>query len=126
LASEIEKFLFGHFGTHALVKLSLSVDRIILAVAPWTNLDWIKEVTFESASLLSVCASPSQLPEKNTLPWDIIDFASTRHTDGRWKFVLYCSDVMELVFLANFPNFNNLVDAKPTNKSPAGTAPSSP
>jgi hypothetical protein len=126
LASEIEKFLFGHFGTHALVKLTLSVDTIILAVAPWTNLDWIKEVTFESASLLSVCASPSQLPEENTLPWDIIDFASTRHTDGRWKFVLYCSDVMELVFLANFPNFNNLVDAKPTSKSPAGTAPSSP
>jgi hypothetical protein len=109
MASEIEKFLFGSFGTHALVKLSLSIDNMVLAVAPWTNLDYIKEVTFESASLLSICASSTESPEESALPWDIIDFASTKHADGRWKFVLYCSDVMELVFLADFPNSNNLV-----------------
>jgi hypothetical protein len=103
MASEIENFLFGHFATHALVKLSLSIDHIVLAVAPWTNLNIIKEVTFESASLLSLSASSAESPEENALPWDIIDFASTKHTDGRWKFVLYCSDVMELVFLADFP-----------------------
>ncbi|MBD2019006.1 hypothetical protein H6F43_02240 [Leptolyngbya sp. FACHB-36] len=111
MASEIEKFLFGCHGTHALISLSLSIDRIVVAVAPWTDLTCIKEAVFERATLLSVCASSSEPPEEFTLPWDIIDFANTRQADGRWKFVLYCGNAVELVFLADFPQSNNSAGA---------------
>lgn len=111
MASEIEKFLFGSYGTHGLISLSLAIDRVVVAVAPWTDLTCIKEAVFERATLLSVRASSSEAPEEVTLPWDIIDFASTKQPDGRWKFVLYCSDALELVFLADFPQSNNSAGA---------------
>lgn len=120
MSSEIEKFLFGQFGTHALMKLSLSVDRIVLAVAPWTDLACIKEAVFENASILSVNATAyrDDPPEDTMFPWDIIDFASTRQTDGRWKFVLYCGNNMELTFLAYFPQPDHPL--KPQQNNPVG------
>jgi hypothetical protein len=104
LSSEIERVLFGQFGTHALMRLLLSVNRLVIVVAPWTDLTCIKEAAFENASLLSVSAAcRDEPPEEMTFPWDIIDFASTRQADGRWEFVLYCGNSVELRFLADFP-----------------------
>ncbi|BAU14740.1 hypothetical protein LEP3755_52910 [Leptolyngbya sp. NIES-3755] len=102
MASEIEGFLFGNQGTHALTDLSLSVDQVAVAVAPWTDLTCITKVVFERATLLSVWASSDGVPEDVTLPWDIIDFSSTIQSDGRWKFALYCG-IVELAFVADFP-----------------------
>jgi hypothetical protein len=104
-SSEIECFLFGQFGTHALVGLSLCVNRVEVAVAPWIDLACITEAVFENALLMSFSAACRDEPlGEIAFPWDIIDFSSTKQTGGQWKFVLYCGNSVELVFLADFPH----------------------
>lgn len=106
MASEIERFLFGDRGVHAVTSFSLSVGRVVVAVAPWVDLACITEVVFDRATLLSVWADSAEPSEKFALPWDIIAFDSAKQADSQWEFVLCCGSV-ELIFLANFPQSNN-------------------
>jgi hypothetical protein len=102
LASDVEKVLFGNYGTHALISFSLSIERIAITVAPWVDLNCTTEAVFERVTLLSFRGNSGESPEELNLPWDIIAFDSTRQSDGRWEFVLYCG-ATEFIFLADFP-----------------------
>ncbi|MBW4488072.1 MAG: hypothetical protein KME12_09800 [Trichocoleus desertorum ATA4-8-CV12] len=106
MASKIEQLLFGDYGTHAVTYFSLSINQVVVEIAPWVALTSTTKAVFEQATLLSVWASPDESAEEYALPWDIIEFDSAEQPDGRWKFALHCSSV-ELIYLANFPRQTN-------------------
>jgi hypothetical protein len=93
VSSLIEQHLYGSHGTHALLSLTLAEGRVVVAVAPWSQLTAVTVAAFEAAELVHVWAAPDTPPAEIALPWDIIGFDSTDLGGGRWEFLVNCSDV---------------------------------
>ena len=77
VASEIEKNLFGQYGTHGVVKITLAETKIVVSVAPWEQLSAVTTAEFTRASISSIYANGGETTDFD-LPWDIIAFES-RH-----------------------------------------------
>jgi hypothetical protein len=106
VSTEIENFLYGKGGTHAVVEVTLSAERLILTVAPWAEPSSVKVAEFLEPRVVSVTVNTDD-PDDLNLPWDIIGFDSHPLPDSRWGFVLYCGGV-EYVFESRWPQ---LLDA---------------
>jgi hypothetical protein len=109
VASLIEKHLYGHYGTHALRSLTLAEGRVVVEVAPWTELKTVTRAVFGAAELHSVWA-PYTPPTEIALPWDIIFFECTELGGGRWEFLVYCSDV-EFCWRSAWPDTTSLFES---------------
>jgi len=103
VASLIEIHLYGHYGTHALLSLTLAEGRVVVEVAPWTKLKTVTRAVFDAAELQSVWAAPDTPPTEIALPWDIIFFDCTDLGGGRWQFLVYCS-VVEFCWRSAWPD----------------------
>ena len=102
MASKIELCLYGSFGTHALLAITLSENRVVVIVAPWEHQSERTVAVFESAELLSIWSQSDSTPEELVMPWDIIAFDSEELADGRWKFGICCS-VTEFIWRSDWP-----------------------
>jgi hypothetical protein len=101
VATEIEKFLYQNGPTHAVVRFCQSTDKIVLSIAPWTDLDAVKTVEFANARVTSLQTTSNDPAELN-LPWDIIGFDAQSIPNSRWDFCLYCG-IVEYCFEAEWP-----------------------
>jgi len=102
MASLIERHLYGSYGTHALVSLTLAERRVVVEVAPWTQLAAVTVATFEAAELQHLWSALDTPLSKISLPWDIISFDSTDLGGGRWEFLVYCS-IAEMCWRSLWP-----------------------
>jgi hypothetical protein len=101
----IEKFLYGAGGTHGVVAITLSADRLVLSVAPWSSLSVVKVAEFMEPKITSIEVYADNTVDLN-LPWDIIGFDSYPLSEPRWKFVLHCAGI-EYVFESRWPTVRN-------------------
>ena len=101
MSTAIENFLYGQGGTHGVVEVSLSANRLILTVAPWVDLSSVKVAEFLESKITSVEVYAVDADELN-LPWDIIGFDSDPIPGYRWRFVLHCGGI-EYVFESRWP-----------------------
>lgn len=101
MATEIEKLLFRNRGAHAVVEMTLALKRLVLTVAPLSDLSQRTTVEFADCRLTSLDVLDDNLVELN-LPWDIIGFDSDELGEARWSFCLHCSAI-EHSFEAGWP-----------------------
>ena len=97
MTSDVEKYLFGSFGTHALVSFLLDKGQLKLTIAPWTDLSKTKVFLFENGKIMSTEA----LSEGN-LPFDIIGIDHSKVASDIWRFCIHCSE-REYVFEGKWP-----------------------
>lgn len=100
MATEIETWSFRG-GTQCVTEISLAPGRLTLTVAPWEG-DWpAATLEFRESRLLSIeiFADGS---EDLILPWDVIGFDCSPHSETRWTFVLRFACV-EYVFESLWP-----------------------
>jgi len=102
VATLIEQQLYGSYGAHAMLSITLAKRRVIIEIAPWADLAAVTVPVFESADLRHVWAAHDTAETEFALPWDIIGFDSTDLGGGRWEFVINCSDV-ELCWRSDWP-----------------------
>lgn len=76
VASLIEQQLYGSYGAHALLSITLAVRRVIIEIAPWADLAAVTVVVFEWADLRHVWSAHDKAEAEFALPWDIIGFDS--------------------------------------------------
>ncbi|MEZ6140911.1 MAG: hypothetical protein R3B84_10100 [Zavarzinella sp.] len=93
MSSLIENYLYGPYGTHALLELSISVKKVMVSVAPWSDTKAVTVAVFEAAQLQHVCGVTDTQPEEASLPWDIIGFDCTDLGGGRWEFLLFAGGI---------------------------------
>jgi hypothetical protein len=101
MSTEIEKFLYGQFGTHGVVEIGLSTKRLILSVVPWTHPSLVKVAEFMQSRISSIEVYADN-PDDLNLPWDIIGFNSFPLSESRWTFVLHCAGI-EYNFESRWP-----------------------
>jgi hypothetical protein len=101
MSTAIEKFLYGSGGVHGVVEITLSADRLIVSVAPWTSLSVIKVAEFMEPKVTSIEVYADESDDLN-LPWDIIGFDSYPLSEPLWKFVLHCAGI-EYIFESRWP-----------------------
>jgi hypothetical protein len=105
MSTAIENFLYGSGGTHGVVEMVLSTNRLIVSVAPWTSLAAVKVAEFRESKITSIEVYADD-PDDLNLPWDIIGFDSYPLSESRWKFVLHCAGI-EYVFESRWPTVRN-------------------
>ena len=103
MSTLIESYLYGSYGTHGLYSLTLTPDRITIAIAPWSEPEKFKVAVFESVELQSIWTSTGDTP-MDAMPWDIIGFDSTDLGGGRWEFLIYCNEAIEICWRSQFPS----------------------
>ncbi|MCK6263540.1 hypothetical protein KP803_09680 [Vibrio sp. ZSDE26] len=105
MTDKLKNVLFRDFGTHAVKKLEISEARIVLVVAPWTDLTDEVSAVFQDITLSYVEAQLDSTDEELdlTFPWDIIRLDSTSKDKNRWHFGLCCSDII-IGFDASWPH----------------------
>src|SRR5262245_36455997 len=105
MSTAIEKFLYGAGGTHGVVAITLSADRLVVSVPPWSSLTAVKVAEFTEPKITSIEVYADTADDLN-LPWDIIGFDSYPLSEPRWKFVLHCAGI-EYVFESRWPTMRN-------------------
>ncbi|MCW8336173.1 hypothetical protein [Vibrio paucivorans] len=94
MASQISIELFRSYGTHALKKISIEIDKITLVVAPWEELDKEATAVFERTKILYIEAE-GKVPGESLdyeMPWDMIRLDSQPIADEVWEFGLCCDN----------------------------------
>ncbi len=93
VASLIEQQIYGSYDVHALLSITLAERRVVVVLAPWSDLAAVTVAVFNSADLRHVWAAHDTRLAEFALPWDIIGFDSADLGGGRWEFVINCINV---------------------------------
>ncbi|MGF1719210.1 hypothetical protein L4D20_04095 [Vibrio kyushuensis] len=96
MANMLESELYRSLGAHAVIKLDISEQRIVLIVAPWSDLDNQITAVFKDIALnyVEVQLDPQDESVNLDLPWDIIRLDSSMNDNITWHFGLCCSDII--------------------------------
>lgn len=99
-SSKIEQLLFRGKGTHAVIELALTPDKLLLTVAPWVDLSDRISAEFTEFEITALEVYPDEHIALNP-PWDIIGFDCYEIDSVKWSFVLHC-DSIEICFVSKW------------------------
>lgn len=99
-SSKIEQLIFRGKETHAVVEFAMTLDKLLLTIAPWADLEDKLIAEFAEFEITALEVYPDE-PSDMNLPWDIIGFDCYVIDSIKWNFVLHC-DSIEICFVSKW------------------------